>query len=79
MVASSISNLSIDIGFQFQVTEKLKKAKQACDLQQYLFNYYSLKVEKGEKDYDATSQKLTSLFLDLEVLDHQIGHSKTWI
>jgi hypothetical protein len=42
-------------------------------------NYCVLRVEEGEKDCEATFQKLASVISDLEVLDHQTSHNKLWI
>ncbi len=59
--------------------KSLKKAEQDHELQQYLMNYCVLRVEEGEKDYEATSQKLASVTSNLEILDHEVGRNKLWI
>jgi hypothetical protein len=43
---------------------------------QYLINYSSFKVEEGEKEYEATFQKLASLPSNLKLCKQQIGHNK---
>jgi hypothetical protein len=63
----------------FQEIEKLKKVEQDHELQQYFMNYCVLRVEKGEKDCEATFQKLASVISNLEVLDHQASRNKLWI
>jgi hypothetical protein len=33
-------------------------------------NYYALRVEKSKKDHEAASQKLASITIELDVVDH---------
>jgi hypothetical protein len=42
-------------------------------------NYCALRIEEGKKDHEAASQKLANITTKLDVLDHQVDHSKIWI
>jgi len=42
-------------------------------------NYCALRIEEGKKDHEVVFQKLANIAIKLDVLDHQVDHSKIWI